>query len=411
MSSFDLYAQRLASDATLLGPELVVSDAPGTQKYPSIAASEMPDVYLVAWVDGRTDDPDIYGQRIAWNGALLSSEFAISAQPDYQVGARVAYDPEYDQYLAVWVSYAGDQRDIYGQRLSAGGLPLEAPWPIEADGHTNAYPDVAYSSDAGCFVAVWDDFEQNVMEGRRIPAAGDATSLFALPGVAGGGAPSLAYDAGSASFLMAWSASADVWIHALNQDGTPLVGDSVLLAGSSDSEGYPAIAADSANHRYLVVWELDAGGLVELYGHLAGPYGNPIGDPFLVAGGDGLDHRVAAVAYKPAARGGAGRAGQAAGEFLAVYMRETSAGSLTYHLYGQRLDEQGAQIGGEFLIYGDVRTLVRPGRGLYPRLPTWSCGAKTATTATISTCTAAGWRPTAARPAPSCPCPAIPATR
>lgn len=361
VSSYDLYAQRLASDATLLGPELVVSDAPGTQNYPSIAAGETPDVYLVAWVDGRTDDPDIYGQRIAWNGALLSSEFAISAQPDYQVDARVAYDPEHDQYLAVWVSYAGDQRDIYGQRLSAGGLPLEAPWPIEADGHTNAYPDVAYSSDAGCFVAVWDDFEQNVMEGRRIPAAGDATSLFALPGVAGGGAPSLAYDAGSASFLMAWSASADVWIHALNQDGTPLAGDSVLLAGSSDSEGYPAIAADSANHRYLVVWELDAGGLVELYGHLAGPYGNPIGDPFLVAGGDGLDHRVAAVAYKPAARGGAGRAGQAAGEFLAVYMRETSAGSLTYHLYGQRLDEQGAQIGGEFLIYGDVEDVSQYG--------------------------------------------------
>jgi hypothetical protein len=345
----DLYAQRLDAGAALLGPELVVSDAPGGQVFPAIAAGETPNVYLVAWADQRTGDTDIYGQRIAWNGTFLQSEFAISAQPDYQVGARVAYDPERDQYLAVWVSYAGDQRDIYGQRLSADGLPLEAPWAIEADGHTNAYPDVAYSSDAECFIAVWDDFEQNVMEGRRIPPAGDATSLFSLPGIAGGGSPSLAYDAGSASFLMAWSAFSDLWIHALNQDGTPLAGDNVLLAGSSDSEAYPAIAADSANHRYLVVWELNADGLVELYGHLVGPYGNLIGDPFLVAGGDGLDHRAAAVAFKPPVRGG-----EAAGEYLVVYAREAGGGSFSYDLYGRRLDEQGTAIGSEFLICGDA---------------------------------------------------------
>jgi len=348
--AYDIYAQRLDADAAPLGPEIVVSEAPDAQLGPKIAAGEDPDVYFVAWGDLRTRKYDIYGQRIAWNGMPLLSDFAISAQPDYQVGARVAYDPQHDQYLAVWSDYASGQRDVYGQRLSSDGLPLEAPWAIEADGHENAYPDVAYSSDADCFVAVWDDFEQNAMEGRRIPPAGDATVLFSLPGTAGGGGPNLVYDAGSTSFLVAWSSYSDLWAHALNQDGTPLAGDNILLAGSPDSEAYPAMAADSANHRYLVVWQLDTGDPVVLYGRLVGPYGNLIGDPFPVAGGDGLLRRGAAVAFKPPSRSAGQAVEEAAGEYLVVYERDDGTGSST-DLYGQRLDLQGATIGGEFLIY------------------------------------------------------------
>jgi len=169
-------------------PELVVSDAPGGQIAPAIAAGETPDVYLVAWADQRTSDTDIYGQRIAWNGAFLQSEFAVSAQPTTR---PLRGWPMTRSTISTWPCGPVVRR-------SAGHLrpaPVRRrPASRSAVGHRgrrheNEYPGVAYSPAAGCFVAVWDDFQQNVMEGRRIPPAGDATSLFSLPGIAGAAAP------------------------------------------------------------------------------------------------------------------------------------------------------------------------------------------------------------------------------
>jgi len=350
VSAFDIYAQRLDAGAALLGPEMVVSEAQGNQTTPIIAAGESPDVYWVVWEDKRTADYDVYGQRIAWNGTLLQSDFAISAQRLWQYAPTVAYDWEHDQYLAVWIDDSSFSGEVYGQRLSSGGLPLEAPWAIEADGQEHTSPEVAYSSDADCFVAVWKHMlgdDESILEGRRIPPAGDATTLLAMPGTNVSFPPGLAYEAGSASFLLVWDnliwapLTQDIRAHALNQDGNPLAGDSTVLTDTPGAQA-PVVIADTANHRYLVVWQ--EGSPYGLYGRLVGPYANLIGDPFLVAGGDGLSHSGQALAYKPASR-------LAAGEYLVVYQREVSAGSSSYDLYGRRLDLQGAAIGGEFLIY------------------------------------------------------------
>jgi len=123
--------------------------------------------------------------------------------------------------------------------------------------------------------------------------------------------------------------------------------DNILLAGSSDSEAYPAIAADSANHRYLVVWELDTGNPVELYGHLVGPYGNLIGDPSWSPARWPRPRRCDR-AFKPPSRS-AGQAGEAAaGEYLVVYRLETGLAAMTVRPTAGR---PGRRDSGELLIY------------------------------------------------------------
>ncbi|HFD40021.1 MAG TPA: hypothetical protein ENJ31_09300, partial [Anaerolineae bacterium] len=101
-SSWDLYGQRLQADVNLEGPNFVISSAAGDQYCPALAASQSPDIYFVAWEDYRSGAYDLYGQRVAWTGALLWYEFGISAQPESQVMPSVAYNPDDDQYLAVW---------------------------------------------------------------------------------------------------------------------------------------------------------------------------------------------------------------------------------------------------------------------------------------------------------------------
>jgi hypothetical protein len=365
VSSYDLYAQRLDAGAALLGPEMVVSEAQGNQTAPAIAAGELPDVYWVVWEDKRTADYDVYGQRIAWNGALLQSDFAIPANRDADQNPVVAYDWQHDQYLAVW----HDHNYLWGLRLSAGGLLLEPPWPIHGDEYPDYYPAVAYSDDADCFVVIWQQAlgsGNGRLEGRVIPPAGDATLPISFPDSDGFSSTGLAYETGSESFLAAWkneNSFEGILAHALNQDGTPLAGDSTVVS-SDDTAYHPVVAADTANHRYLVLWSQGE----YFYGRLVGPYGNLIGDPFPVAGGDGLSRQDPSVAFKPPARG-AGQAaeaaphpagGEAAGEYLVVYERDDGTGS-SLDLYGQRLDLQGAPIGGEILIYGDPDAVVQSG--------------------------------------------------
>ena len=319
----------------------------GRLRQPSPAATR-PTATFVAWTDDRLGVADIQGQRIAPSGSLLWYEFTISAQPDIQLAPAVAYSSPDERYLAVWQ----DQRDgswaIYGQRLSSDGEPLEEPWAIEADGHDNVNPAVAFGEDQGQFVVVWRDEQADKLEGRQIPPDGSATVLFSVTSSNGGEHPRIAYDPVGDRFLVVWDDGDDVLARALDGHGFPIGGPTTTVAGGAGHQIFPDLTFGLDNELFLVVWHEDLSGVNRLYGQMVDESAFLVGFNFPIAGGDGIAREYATAAYKPASK-------LAAGEYLVVYRHRTA--SLDNDVYGRRLSTTGATIGSEIVIRDEAESI------------------------------------------------------
>lgn len=363
-SDYDIYARHLTADANLAGASFAVSDAADWQSETAVAGGDAPDCYFVAWTDDRLGVADIQGQRIAANGSLLWYQFTISAQPAMQLAPAVAYSAPDERYLAVWQ----DQRDghwaIYGQRLSYDGEPLEEPWAIEADGHDNVRPAVAYGEGQGRFVVVWRDENLDKLEGRQVLPDGSGTVLFSVTSSDGGENPKIAYDPAGDRFLVVWDNGDDVLARALNGQGFPIGGPTTTVAGGAGHQVYPDLALGIDSELFLVAWHEDLSGVDRIYGQLVDESAQLIGFSFPIAGGDGIAREYVSVAYKPASKKGAG-------EYLVVYRRHTAA--LDNDLYGRRVSTAGATIGSEIILRDEAgsidqslpQVIYSPAGGLY----------------------------------------------
>jgi hypothetical protein len=362
-SDEDIYARHLTDDANLAGPSFAVSDVADWQAEVAVAAGDAPDAYFVAWLDDRLGAADIQGQRIAANGSLLWYQFTISALPGVHVAPAVAYSWPDEHYLAVWEGDHDGHKAIYGQRLSSDGEPLEEPWAIEADGHDNIRPAVAYGEDQGQFVVVWRDEELDKLEGRQVLPDGTATVLFSVTSSDGGQRPRIAYDTVSDRFLVVWDDGDDVLARALDGYGFPMGGPTTTVAGGAGHQLCPDLTFGLDSELFLVAWYEDLSGVNRLYGQMVDESAQLIGFNFPIAGGDGIARQYPSVAYKPASR-------LAAGEYLVVYEYDSDVGT---KIYGRRMNTTGGTIGTEFLIRDDPDMMGRfgpqviysPGGGLY----------------------------------------------
>ena len=334
-SGWSIYGQRLLADANLAGNNFAISTATGDQEDPAITASQSPDLYFVAWKDRRTGAYDVYGQRVAWTGSLLWYEFAISAQPDDQMFPAVAYNPDDDQYLAVWQ----DDDAIYAQRLSAEGQPLEEPWALETNG-VNWFPDVAYNSQHNEYLVVWSDPDADAIEGRRVPPAGEATIYLQVPESDDGLNPRITYNETEDQYLVVWhTVDGDIYGRILRGDGLA-TGTRTTVCADDSYQLSPIVAFDSEHNRFLVVWgdnRADFG--TDLYGRFVLTNGQTAGGEFCIAGcADGVDRFDPALVYNPDDQ-----------EYLVVYEYQREAAD--YDIYGQRLGWAGTLAGTEIGIW------------------------------------------------------------
>ena len=79
-ASSDLQGQRVEGDGTVVGDLIVIAQAAEEQVLPAVAYNPDAGEYLVLWSDYRADvDGDVYGQRVAGDGSLVGSNFAVGA--------------------------------------------------------------------------------------------------------------------------------------------------------------------------------------------------------------------------------------------------------------------------------------------------------------------------------------------
>jgi hypothetical protein len=299
----------------------------------AVAYNSTDNEYLVVWagVDDLAGmvpgEIEIYGQRLdAATGAEVGvNDFPISSMGPVGSAAygalrpAVAYNSTDNQYLVVWEGQDDTpplvygETEIFGQLLYADGgqlgpddFCLSDMGPESDPAYDAQMPDVVYNSAEGEYLVVWDgdddtgSLEDNELEvyGQRIEAVTGAQIGLDLrlsdlgpdgdPDYAAW-IPAVAYNSDDNEYLVVW------W----GDDNTPPLVDEEFeiygqrLDGATAAEigindfrlsdmgpdgspdyagGYPAVAYNSADHEYLVVWYGDnnvgtlANGEFEVYG-------------------------------------------------------------------------------------------------------------------------------------------------
>lgn len=127
ISWLDIMGSRVSPSGMVLdsaGINITPNTAGTIQEHPAIACGGLD--YMVVWADNRDgSDFDIYGARINAEGLVLDTAgIAVSSETGDQNNPSIAFDGT--NYLAVWTDERnGTDRDIYGARISQGGVVLD----------------------------------------------------------------------------------------------------------------------------------------------------------------------------------------------------------------------------------------------------------------------------------------------
>jgi hypothetical protein len=159
----DIYAQLVAADGSLVGTNFPLTTAPSNQVEASIGYATSAHEWLVMWEDWRNLGPtdiDLYGQRVATDGSRVGDNVVLSAEASGESEPVVVFSDLVDAYLLVWRddrNEPGTGGDIFARGLDVAGQPTGSTFEVEAEVGTQQQPAVALNSDTGGFLVVWQD--------------------------------------------------------------------------------------------------------------------------------------------------------------------------------------------------------------------------------------------------------------
>ncbi|HOT90045.1 MAG TPA: hypothetical protein PLJ78_01680 [Anaerolineae bacterium] len=280
VDDFDIFGQLLTNEGEPLGEQFVVSSASGPQCTPKVAFSRELERYLVVFesTDTLSQTTNLYGQFLDTAGAPLLTnvdENFVITMPGEQHAARdpdVAYDAASRSFLAVWQDNRLDARwDIYGRRVAGDtGTLLPMEYPIAATDHFEQAPRLA-AGPAGHYLVVWQDTSPGAdgapdVLGRMINASGQPQGTpISIAATAGyyEGAPDVAYNTQSWSFLVAWHGAPqggagfapDIYARQLHSNGSPTMDVLPITVDADSSRRWPVIVSREGRREWLLAWE------------------------------------------------------------------------------------------------------------------------------------------------------------
>ncbi|NOX37608.1 MAG: hypothetical protein GXO78_08730, partial [Calditrichaeota bacterium] len=263
----DIYAQRYASDGTPIGNNFKVNDDSGsaTQIYPSVGINDSGEI-IIAWVDKRNGNWDIYAQQYDADGNPVGSNFRVNddslnaAQKNPSVGID-----NYGHCVIVWVDWRNKNSDIYSQLYTIDGLPIGNNFKVNDDtSDANQTSPFLCINGSGRFVVVWADKRRN---GSKIYAqiystdGGPLGSNFLVDNDSdfhSESYPSVDIN-DSGQFIVAWedwrNNNPDIYLQRFTADGVPL--GSNFQANIDDGnfdQNYPTIGVGNSGE-FIVAWE------------------------------------------------------------------------------------------------------------------------------------------------------------
>lgn len=340
----DIYAQQVLPDGTLAGDNIPVTNAPGMQAWPVVAAGGADDAVLVVWEDGRNGaQRDIYGQRFRPGDTFLGIDIPISVGPGLEKTPAVAVweTAGSSVFFVVWETPAG-LGDIYGQRIASTGQLIGAPFVVSDDPHTQSSPAIAMARTASLpsVLVVWEDHraENTGIYGQRLDAnarkVGLHVGLTPLDGLQV--RPVVAYSPAADHYLVAWhhvdDDGARIMAYRVSGDGAVVWMPFEVATGIQTLDLALDVAWDALNDYFLVVWSDIAPGSVDdfdIFGQIVQPDVNElIGGKITISSAPGQQH-APAVAFSPELA-----------RYLVVFESVDPTYQMT-NLYGQFLSDQG----------------------------------------------------------------------
>ena len=308
----------------------------------------------------------------------------------------VAYNPTPGEYFVVWAgtddggALVAGETEIYGQRVDpvlaqpvGARIRISAMGPDGDPSFAALRPSVVYNPAQGAYFVAWQGrtgtgaFE---VYGRTIQASdltlGPTRQLTQMSASAGpvvhALAPSLAVDAESGAYYLAWHSNAGgragVYGRLLDASGQPTAGEPAVLSATGPDDvprGHAmqaAAAYDPSTGSFWIAWSSDAVGGApgerEIVLRRVGADGTPDGTAGARISRAGADGDATVGAVRPSLVADA-----ASGEVFVVWSANAPDGGGAFEVYGQRIEAPtGAEVGPD-----DVRlsTMGADGEGTF----------------------------------------------
>ena len=284
----DLYGQFVDVNGNLVGAEFRISmTSAGHAEYnpATVGYDSETGRYLVAW----DRDETVYVRVLAPNGVPLTGETPISAVQDDIETEAIAYSPVSHEYLVVWKAFSNGR--VYAQRLNQDGVQVGPDDQIVGGSPTLTVDDavdVAYNATSLEYMVVFlarpSAGDNEEVYGQRLDLGanpvgaddfkisdmgppGDETSEFdAAP-------PSIAWNSTLNQYLVGWHGNdgvapfakgeREVFGQLLAADGNQIGPDDFRISdmgadGDAKAGAFrPRIAYDPFGNQYLVAWHGD----------------------------------------------------------------------------------------------------------------------------------------------------------
>jgi hypothetical protein len=338
----DLYGQRVRADGTLADQgNFAISTAAGSQVNPAALYNAAIHQYLVVWEDNRYAGAiggagDVYGLRLHWLGLPVGYEFNVTAAPAIQRDPEVAYNNVLHEYLVVWSQDRDDEYtgDIWGQRYSSNGRPVEPPFVIYAGDRDDTWSTVAFNPASNTYLVAWTDQNAWDVWGQLLTAQCEPTgSPFTISD--NGVRPAIAYGAVDQRYLVIFNqldpgVGWDIYGRYVERSGL-MPAAAFAICDAAGDQGEPDVAYNALGNNYEAVWSDGRTGSYDIRGRVV--YSDGSTGPEVTIS-QATEQSDPVIAWNGDDR-----------EFLVLWEDWRNVGGTGVDLYAQRLDANSDLLG------------------------------------------------------------------
>jgi hypothetical protein len=270
--NLELYVRFIATDGTLMGQAVRLTNASGDSDWPDVVATV--DGFAVAWQDERNSmaGSDVWVRRFDAQGRPLAAEIRVTDATGAQGNPILKTNGQ--GFVVAWHDGRGGRgRDIFLRRLDASLQPVVAEVRVSDEPADSAWPDLAWNGVAREWAVVWHDarFQETEILMRRYSEMLQPLSAEVRITNETGASSYPSIDFNGFQYGLSWQDARDgqpaIMFAPVNAQGTKTAAEVRLSSGSGTSSFTTALWNGS---NFAFGWRDDRNGNTELYFALVG---------------------------------------------------------------------------------------------------------------------------------------------